>query len=164
MKSPLRWAGSKRQVLQQLKVYWPGDHVRYVEPFAGSASLFFDLEPSRAILGDLNQELIDALQAIQRDVRGVLEYLRGLPIGKRAYYGVRKVDPTSLCHVTAAARFLYLNRYCFNGLYRTNLRGDFNVPYGPPNSRVSFDEAMVNRAAGVLQHAQLIHSDFEATL
>jgi len=67
MESILRWAGSKRQLLSKLKAFWSGNHVRYIEPFCGSACLFFDLEPERAILGDLNNELINTYRALKKD-------------------------------------------------------------------------------------------------
>jgi DNA adenine methylase len=162
MKSPIRWAGSKRQTVGLLRKYWTGG--RYIEPFAGSACLFFDLEPSEAILGDLNWELTTAMQALKSDVEKILSILRGLPTGSDAYYRVRKLDPTRLDHSTLAARFLYLNRYCFNGLYRTNLRGQFNVPYGPPKSGRGVDEDLIRKAASLLRRATIMKADFEATV
>ncbi len=159
----LRWAGSKRQLLPQLRNYWRGKDVRYIEPFVGSACLFFDLEPQDAILGDINQELIRTLRAIQHDINLVLESLRRLPKGKQAYYNVRNLDIRSLAEAEVAARFIYLNRNCFNGLYRTNERGQFNVPYGPPKNKVPIEENLL-AAARVLQNAILLDSDFELTV
>src|SRR5882762_1649630 len=129
MKSLLRWAGSKRQIVTALAKYWPGRTSRYIEPFAGSACLFFYLEPAAAILGDLNGELIRTLRAVQRYPVKISDSLKRLPKGKIAYYKLRAVDPKSLGEIEAAARFLYLNGRCFNGLYRTNSAGMFNVPY-----------------------------------
>src|ERR1700758_1949150 len=86
MRAFLRWAGSKRLSLPKLRPYWTPAHHLYIEPFAGSACFFFDLEPAAAILGDLNWELIAALREIRRDIRLVLECLRRLPRGKRHYY------------------------------------------------------------------------------
>jgi DNA adenine methylase len=164
MRSLIRWAGSKSPVLSRLRRFWPGGDARYVEPFAGSASLFFDLEPPHAVLGDLNAELIGAFRAVKRDPGGVLAYLRGLPVGKGAYYRIRAIPPSAVCSIARAARFLYLNRYCFNGLYRTNKEGEFNVPYGPPESPRGVDEGLVNRASVLLGRASLVHGDFEVTL
>jgi len=160
----LRWAGSKRQLLPKLRGFWSDHYLRYIEPFAGSACLFFDLEPRSAILADLNQELICTLRAIQRDVYLVLECLRRLPKGEIAYYKVRKLDTSLLSDTEIAARFIYLNRYCFNGLYRTNGLGKFNVPYGPPKSGLPANENTIINAARVLQQSMLIAGDFEATL
>ena len=164
MRSFIRWAGSKRQLVKVLGQYWPGDPAQYVEPFAGSASLFFELEPSQAVLGDLNWELISALRAVRCDVQGVLECLGRLPTGKTAYYRIREIDPRTLSEAEVAARFLYLNRYSFNGLYRTNLKGKFNVPYGPPKSKARMDQATLIRASRLLQNTALVHGDFEGTV
>src|SRR4029077_5042587 len=139
----------------RLRRFWPGGDARYIEPFAGSASLFFDLETPHAVLGDLNAELIAAFRAVKRDPAAVLAYLRGLPIGKGAYYRIRAIPPSAVCSIARAARFLYLNRYCFNGLYRTNKEGEFNVPYGPPESLRGVDEGLVNRASVLLGRASL---------
>ena len=164
MKSPIRWAGSKRQTLPRLRELWGKGYARYVEPFAGSASLFFDVQPSSAILGDLNWELISAFRAIRRDVDLVLQCLRRLPVGKSSYYRIREQNPTQLAAPELAARFLYLNHFCFNGLYRTNLNGFFNVPYGPPKNGSALDEQSILQAARTLQASELLHADFEETL
>jgi DNA adenine methylase len=161
MKSFIRWAGSKKQLVDKLARYWTSEHRRYIEPFAGSACLFFYLEPSRAILGDLNWELITAMRAIQRRPTEVLRSLRRFPRGAEAYYAVRSWNPASLSHTLLAARFLYLNHYCFNGLYRTNSAGKFNVPYGPPKNGATIDEEVVCRASNLLKSASLLHADFE---
>jgi DNA adenine methylase len=150
-----------------LKPYCTNVAGRYIEPFAGSACLFFDLEPQSAILGDLNRELVTAMRGIRRDAYRVLECYRRLPKGKNAYYAIRSQDPYSLCDAELSARFLYLNRYCFNGLYRTNLKGDFNVPYGPPKTKAhspEIDEELVVRASRLLANATLLNADFEETL
>ena len=84
MDTILRWAGSKRQLLSKLKAYWTSDNARYVEPFCGSACFFFDLEPQRAILGDLNGELINTYRALKKDVEQVCDHLRDLPKSKIA--------------------------------------------------------------------------------
>jgi DNA adenine methylase len=164
MKSPIRWAGSKRQTLPRLRELWGAGYARYVEPFAGSASLFFDLQPHAAILGDLNWELMTALSALRRDVQLVLQCLRRLPLGEASYYRIRQRCPADLSPPELAARFLYLNHLCFNGLYRTNLSGQFNVPYGPPKNGAPLDETAVVAAAEVLQATELLHADFEETL
>lgn len=160
----LRWAGSKRLLLSKLRKYCPAHYKRYIEPFAGSACLFFDLQPQSAILGDLNQELICTLRAVQNDVQLVFECIRRLPRGEAAYYRTRELDTSSLSDAQIAARFIYLNRYCFNGLYRTNRAGKFNVPYGPPKSGLPVNEDAIRNAARVLQHAMLVAGDFEETL
>lgn len=164
MRSFIRWAGSKRLLLPTLRRYRPRSFGRYIEPFAGSASLFFDLEPQQAILGDLNEELICTYRQVKRDVYLVLQCLRRLPRGERAYYYIRALHPHRLSDSEVAARFLYLNHYCFNGLYRTNLQGQFNVPYGPPRNNSSIDEKLVVKASQALQNSLLVTGDFGETL
>lgn len=126
----LRWAGSKRRLLGKLEPYWQEDCKRYIEPFMGSASLFFMVRPQAALLSDLNEELVETYVAIKEHHRAVNNALCKLPKGENSYYKVRSQDSGELNGVERAARFIYLNRYCFNGLYRTNLKGKFNVPYG----------------------------------
>jgi DNA adenine methylase len=159
----LRWAGSKRQHVPFLRQFWSAaQHKRYVEPFAGSAALFFAVEPARALLGDLNGELIDAYKALRADPVAVHDHLGAFPRGKSAYLEIRaarRPDPA-----WRAARFIYLNRFCFNGLYRTNFRGEFNVPYGAPRNNRLPDQVALSATAELLGRAQLVHADFRASL
>jgi DNA adenine methylase len=164
MDSFLRWAGSKRQLLGKMSASFPQGSFRYIEPFAGSACLFFHLEPAEAILGDLNSDLIRTLRAVQRDVSLVLECLRRLRKGEASYYSLRRVNPGTLSDAEAAARFIFLNHYCFNGIFRTNLAGQFNVPYGPPKNGSPINEERIVRAARGLQTAVLYNGDFSETI
>jgi DNA adenine methylase len=164
METILRWAGSKRQLLSKLKSHWPGGKSRYVEPFCGSACLFFDLEPHCAILGDLNSELIATYEALRRNARHVCEYLASLPHREDTYYQIRACDPDDLNETERAVRFLFLNGHCFNGIYRTNQKGEFNVPYGAKTKTLGFNYEQICRAAELLGHATLINGDFATTL
>lgn len=164
MKSFVRWAGSKRPLLPELRKRVPTEFGTYIEPFAGSACLFFDLQPRRAILSDLNAELIGTYRAVRRDASLVVEAFRRIRRGERAYYSVRAINPHSLAETERAARFLYLNRFCFNGLYRTNVAGRFNVPYGPPTKPLTRFEADVVAAGKILASADLISGDFSRTI
>jgi DNA adenine methylase len=160
----LRWAGSKRQLLGELVKYWPGGSTRYIEPFAGSACFFFHLVPNQAILGDLNSDLINTYRFLRRDVERVIECLRRLPTGKKAYYRIRALSPSTLTEPEQAARFIYLNKYCFNGLYRTNRRGEFNVPFGDNKGQNAIDEDAIRTAAKLLEGVRFVDGDFEHTL
>jgi DNA adenine methylase len=162
MNSPIRWAGSKRQMLALLRSFWARGN-RYIEPFAGSACLFFDIEPSEAVLGDLNADLINAYRCLRDDCDATLAALSKLIPNKENYYAVRSIDPLSLGSVDAAARFLFLNRLCFNGLYRTNMLGQFNVPIGSDPERI-YDEPLLRAAAVLLKRTTLTAGDFEGTL
>jgi len=125
----IRWAGSKRKLIPILTSSWPGNSFRYFEPFMGSACLFFSILPSRALLSDINKDLVETFKAIRKDPIALHSEVIKIPRGAESYYTVRKQSPSSLSPITRAARFLFLNRFCFNGLYRTNLKGEFNVPF-----------------------------------
>jgi DNA adenine methylase len=161
----LRWAGSKRQHVPFLSEYWfNGEYKRYVEPFAGSAALFFAISPSRAVLGDLNEDLIGTFISVRRDPDAVFQKLKRFPKGRDSYYTVRAMTPENLDDSTKAARFVYLNRFCFNGLYRTNALGVFNVPFGAPRSDNVPNLAQLRACSQLLSRALLLKADFRITL
>ncbi len=166
MKTPIRWAGSKKALVPVLKKHWDRNpDARYIEPFCGSACLFFELEPREAVLSDLNWELITAYRAIRLSTSRVIECMKRYPATKSHYYVLREIDPRSLSEVEIAARFLFLNKLCFNGIYRTNLAGHFNVPYAKPKRRrVVFDFDSLNKTALLLKSALLLQGDFEVAL
>lgn len=161
----LRWAGSKRRLLPVLKSFWTKQHKRYVEPFAGSACLFFAIKPPEAILGDLNPELIATYVEVKYRINKVLMELSTLgPASRWKYKRLRTVDLSRLTPPARAARFIYLNRFCFNGIYRTNLLGQFNVPYsGHGCGKVPCDTVFRKCSRG-LQNARLMNTDFEKVL
>lgn len=160
----LRWAGSKKQLLEVLASCWHASGKptgrRYVEAFSGSAALFFRLQPSRALLVDVNAELQQCLQRVRSCPAGVSNALQALPIGEEAYYQVRQLEPALLDFDERAARFIYLNRFCFNGLYRTNAKGHFNVPYGASRSGQLPSLEDLQTASTVLRRAKLVTGDF----
>jgi len=155
-----RWAGSKRKLLPVLVANTPSNYRRYFEPFAGSACLFFALRPNAATLGDVNSELLNTYLTICRHPRLVHRAASSLSTSKRAYYQIRSWDPEFLPDVERAARFVYLNRYCFNGVYRINRNGQFNVPRGIRTGQLP-DEASFYRCSVALRHAALKCGDFE---
>jgi DNA adenine methylase len=158
----LRWAGSKRKILNILSEFYPAGS-RYVEPFAGSACLFFALQPHKAILGDLNIGLVDTLRVVRDDVEELLHLLDTFRPSKTRYYQIRdSTAPDSA--VQQAARFIYLNRNCFNGLYRTNKEGKFNVPYGGSKCGAMPSADEFRACANALRCAHLVAGDFEETL
>lgn len=161
----MRWAGSKRKLLPAISELMPSTFDRYVEPFVGSACLYFHLNPKKAILGDINQDLINTYTRVSRDPGAVTAKLKLLDDrSPGAYYQVRSIDPDTLSLDDRAARFIYLNRLCFNGLYRTNLSGKFNVPYGGERTGdfPTPDEIMF--ASRSLKNATLIGASFEKVL
>ncbi len=162
-KKPLiRWAGSKRKLLPELLCRVPEDFDRYIEPFCGSACLFFELPNKKAILSDINDELINSYKQIKAD-RGIREKLISLPATEKKYYELRGLDQNKMSRNERAIRFLYLNRYCFNGIYRTNSSGKFNVPMG--NRTGGFPSQ--DRFEGVrkkLMKARLVTGDYKKVL
>lgn len=160
----LRWAGSKRYLAKYLLPQFPQIIHRYIEPFCGSASLFFLSEPASSILSDINSELINALELIKSRNKSVMEKYESLPDDREIYYLVRSLEPQALTKTERAARFLYLNRLCFNGLYRTNKSGQFNVPYsGQRNSKLLSREE-ISDASRLLNSCELRNDDFKTTI
>lgn len=160
----LRWAGSKKQHLPFLQSFWSSRFSRYIEPFAGSAVLFFHLKPRHAILGDINKDLIETFKTVRAHPSRVHKALQSLPKGRNYYYKVRKINPSTLKPIARAARFIYLNRFCFNGLYRTNSKGHFNVPYGAFKSGALPTAQHLRSSAKQLKSATLRCADFRQTL
>ena len=160
----LRWAGSKKQMLPILAPLWNHGFLRYVEPFAGSACLFFRIAPADAVLSDTNERLIDTLLAVQSKPDLVATYLQGLPQDEETYYRVRSKQRESTDEFEAAAKFIFLNRLCFNGIYRTNASGFFNVPFGGAKAGALPSRLDLRSASGILQPAKVTCCDFEETL
>lgn len=160
----LRWAGSKRSMLSKLRSLVPSDYGTYIEPFVGSACLFFDTNPAKAVLGDLNDRLIEMYGVVARDPERVARLLAELPVGSDAYYSIRQDYKTEKDELRKAAMLIYLNRFCFNGLYRTNQQGFFNVPYGAPRSAAVPTERDLVAAAKKIQGANLLCGDFESVI
>jgi len=160
----LRWAGSKKQTVSVLSSYWSKEYDRYVEPFAGSACLFFAVNPKNALLSDINGELIFAYTQVRDNLAAVMRALNSYQKGKGKYLSLRKTDPCTLSDAARAARFIYLNRYAFNGIYRTNQEGKFNVPYGGWRAGNMPATQVFSTCSRLLQTADLIAASFENTL
>lgn len=159
----LKWAGGKSQLLKQYKPFFPPrDRIgRYFEPFIGSAAVFFHLQPAHATLCDINQKLIDVYRVVQQDVESLIEALQVHKNKKAYYYRVRAKDPEKLSQVERAARLIFLNKTCYNGLYRENSKGEFNVPFGRYKNPTICDEDRLRTASCVLQDVALKAADFE---
>lgn len=157
----LRWAGSKRKLLPSLVPYWLASGAcRYLEPFVGSGALFFALGPAEAVLSDLNSDLIETYRAIAHTPNAVSRALANLPRSRATFLRLRG-DQRALSPSGRAARFIYLNRHCFNGLYRTNSAGQFNVPYAPAKAGAVPNRVRLRAIAALLQGAKLAAGDFE---
>ncbi len=158
----LKWAGGKRWLVPHIRELLPSGGVcgTYFEPFIGSGAIYFSLAPKKAILSDVNGELINTYQAIKKDWKIVLKHLRlhHKNHNKDYYYALRSASPRG--EYTRAARFIYLNRTCWNGLYRVNKQGDFNVPKGTKTA-VLLDTDNFSAIADILKDTYLETSDFE---
>lgn len=159
-----RWAGSKRKILPTLAAYWNPSFKRYVEPFAGSSALFFMLQPQRAVLADINSELMETYEVIRERPDDVFRAVTKMPRGKNAYYAIRNQNTGRLKPFGRAVRFVYLNRFCFNGIYRTNVEGRFNVPYAHIKPGVIPPIETFRRCAELLGNASLKCGDFGSVL
>lgn len=135
---------------------------RYFEPFLGGGSFFFSLQPPRAVLGDANPELIAAYQAVKDNVEGVISVLKRYPHTKEFYYRLRQQKPRLAAK--RAARMIYLNRTCWNGLYRVNRKGQFNVPFGRYEKPTICDKDRLRAAACALRNVRFACGDFEDSL
>lgn len=172
----IKWVGGKGRLLAQLAPLLPpaAEERRHVEPFMGGAALFFARRPERALLSDVNPELIGVYQAVRDDVEGVIAALTRLAAAghaAEAYYGVRaRYNAERLStrkkttQTTRAAMFVYLNKTCFNGLHRVNRRGEFNVPTGKYKNPRILDAENLRAASAALAGAELRCAGFEELL
>ncbi|MCB0534789.1 MAG: Dam family site-specific DNA-(adenine-N6)-methyltransferase [Saprospiraceae bacterium] len=156
----LKWPGGKRWFIQRHADLLPKVFRKYVEPFLGGGAVFFHLQPQEAVLGDINADLINTYRGIQRDwrqIEGLLEHHQRMH-STEYYYLMRNVVPEDL--IGQAARMLYLNRTCFNGIYRVNLKGEFNVPKGGKTAVIIEGESF-EAISELLKRAELLCGDFE---
>ncbi len=166
----LKWAGGKTQLLAQLDPFFPQKISAYFEPFMGSAAVFFFLRRTRgdfpAWLNDSNPELVNCFQIMRDQVDALIPLLHDHRAhhNQTHYYRARAEVPAQLSELARAARLIYLNKTCFNGLYRVNARGQFNVPMGTYKHPRIFDEANLRAVSRALQNATLARGDFGAVL
>lgn len=158
----LKWAGGKRWLVSSHPHVFPESYGTYIEPFLGAGSVYFHLQPSKAILGDANEDLIGAYRAIKSDANAVersLQYRQRRHDEDADYfYQLREREPGDLAQ--RASRLIYLNRTCFNGIYRVNRRGQFNVPRGTKDAVVMETDDFAAMSL-LLKGAELVVSDFE---
>jgi DNA adenine methylase len=159
MRPLLRWAGSKRRILPILEACAPAEYRVYIEPFAGSACFFVKLRPKRSILGDVNRDLIAFYGVIADMPRELEARVVAMPKSESFYYELRQKHELR-GRIDKAARFFYLNRFCFNGVYRTDKQGRFNVPRGIKVGSMPNAEDCV-AFSRLLRNATLLAGDFE---
>jgi DNA adenine methylase len=162
----LKWAGGKSQVIDQItrRVPSPSDFGTYFEPFLGGGALFFALLPRRAILSDLNPELINAFQVVRDHSEALMacldEYAKHVN-SQRRYSETKKVNPDELDPTERAARTIYLNKTCYNGLFRVNAKGEFNVPFGKNKNPALYDRENIMLASKALKGKIITINDYK---
>lgn len=165
----VKWAGGKRQLLPQIRERMPQHYNRYFEPFVGGGAVLFDLQPEHALINDINKALINAYKIICEKPEEFLRAVKQLDNemqqnGKEYYYAKREDYNDKLMRaeydVELAALFVFINKHCFNGLYRVNGKGLFNVPYNN-SRRASVDEKLIMETSEYLKGVTIIEGDFE---
>ena len=159
----LKWAGGKRWLVSAQSDVFPAGFNHYIEPFLGSGAVFFHLRPKSGVLSDRNTALIDTYDAIKTDWKKIQAALRRYDVCHEHNYYYEERDRRRLKKHTRAAQFIYLNRTCWNGLYRVNLNGKFNVPIGTKDA-VCLPTDNFEEISKILQNFTLRASDFEAVI
>lgn len=160
----LKWAGGKSQMLTDLLPRIPKKYGRFIEPFFGGGALFFALRPENAIIADSNPELINLYRTVASDVDSVISCLKRHKNDENWFYKVREQDISKLTPIQAAARTIYLNKTCFNGLYRVNKSGKFNVPFGRYKNPRIIDEENLRAASALLSRTTIVQGDYKKVL
>ncbi|NET59843.1 MAG: DNA adenine methylase, partial [Symploca sp. SIO2E6] len=165
----LKWAGGKRQLIPVIKNFVPKKYTQYYEPFLGAGAVLFAIQPTKAVINDTNSELINCYQVIKEKPEELLtlcQYHKDYN-SKEHYYELRALDRSddfnNLSTVERAARIIYLNKTCFNGLFRVNSSGQFNVPYGNYSNPSIADASLIRAVSTYLNQAniRIIEGDFE---
>lgn len=163
----LKWAGGKRQLLSAIARYLPDKFNTYYEPFLGAGAVLFYLRPKRAVVNDINAELMNTYMAVRDDIENLLADLKKHKNEKEYYYRLRDLDRTAdfrrLTPTQRASRIIYLNRTCYNGLFRVNRQGYFNVPFGRYKNPQIVNEPVLRAVHHYFNTAdvQLLNTDFE---
>lgn len=164
----VKWVGGKRQLMFELLKNMPENYNRYFEPFIGGGALFFELQPDNAYISDMNEELINLYQVVRDNVDKLITDLKKHDISKEYFMEIRNIDRTeeykNWSNVKKASRFIYLNRTCFNGMYRVNSKGEFNVPFGHYKNPRILDENNLINCSNLLQKTEIKHADFSEIL
>lgn len=169
----VKWVGGKRQLARQFRdmdLYPPDDfdvsRATYFEPFVGGGAMFFDLMPQRSVLSDMNKELIITYNIIKDNIEDLIKRLKThqKKNSKDYFLKIRSQDFEKLTNINIAARFIYLNRTCFNGMFRVNSKGQFNVPYGKYKNPLICDEDNLKKVSKSLKNIKILHQDYRKVL
>lgn len=157
----VKWAGGKKQLLEQFKPFFPKEIKRYFEPFVGGGAIAFYIikhyNPKEVYLSDINEELVNTYNVIKNNVEELIKLLKKMKAqhSEETYYKIRAEDPKLLCDIDRASRFIYLNKTCFNGLYRVNSKGGFNVPIGSYKNPAIVNEEELREISHLLKNAKI---------
>ena len=165
----IKWAGGKKQLLEQIDEYLPQKFNNYIEAFVGGGALFFYLLPNKAFLIDNNEELINCYNVIQNKVKDLIISLKKHKNEKEYFYKIRNIDRNpqeynNKSDVERASRTIFLNKCCFNGLFRVNSRGEFNVPFGKYKNPKFCDKENLLTVNKVLKNIRIVNGDFQECL
>ena len=164
----VKWVGGKRQLMSDLLRNLPLHYNRYLEPFVGGGALFFTLQQENSYISDMNEELINLYQVVRDNVEELIKDLHTHENNKDYYLKIRDLDRLdnygNISAIKRASRFIYLNRTCFNGLYRVNSKGEFNVPFGKYKNPKLVDEVNLVNVSRLLQATEIKHADFKRVL
>lgn len=160
----LKWAGGKTQLLKTFIEFFPDSFNRYFEPFVGSGAVFFHLRPEQAQLSDCSAELINCYSVVRDDVSTLIRLLSQHKYEEEYFYNVRALNTENLSPAERAARFIFLNKTCFNGLYRVNSRGQFNVPFGRYKNPLICNQDNLLAVSRALKKVSLRCDGFEKTI
>lgn len=162
----LKWVGGKRQLLDEIRKYIPSKTGTYFEPFLGGGAVLFDLQPKKAVVNDINAELVNTYEVIRNYIEEILNDLAKHKNEKAYFYATRELDRTSeykdLTPVQRASRLIYLNKTCYNGLFRVNSQGQFNVPFGEYKNPNIVNEVVLKSVHNYLSSndLQILNTDF----
>lgn len=160
----LKWAGGKTQLLDELRRHVPAKYDTYIEPFIGGGAMFFDIQPQKSVIADSNPQLVNAYRCLRDDPEQIIALLEKFKNEEEFYYKIRQQKFQALDKFYAAARTIYLNKTCYNGLYRVNRRGEFNVPFGRyKNPRISNPDVLF-AASEALQNTTIECADYKTVL
>ena len=156
----LKWAGGKTQMLDVLIPLMPNQYCNYIEPFFGGGALFFAIQPQQAIISDTNPELINLYRVVSSQVEQLILELDKYYNDQDFFYEIRALKFENLDNVQAAARTIFLNKTCFNGLYRVNKKGEFNTPFGKYKNPNINDSINLLRVSDILKNKEIIQADY----
>lgn len=163
-KPVLKWAGGKTQMLGDIIPRMPSDYNKYIEPFIGSGALYFAVAPERAIIADSNPELINLYHVIAEDPIALVNTVNSYENTEETFYRIREKDWKQMSPLDAAARMIYLNKTCFNGLYRVNKNGQFNTPFAHNKRTTYCDVSDLLKSSEILKKTNIICGDYHDVL